>query len=978
MTRISSPSRAVDVSRSVSFRFDGRRMTGCEGDTLASALLANDVRIVGRSFKYHRPRGIFGSGEEEPNALVTIGSGALAQPNVKATTIELREGLEAWSQNRFPSLRFDLLGLINGIASPLLGAGFYYKTFMWPRAFWEKVYEPAIRKAAGLGRASEQPDPATYEKATVHADVLVVGAGPAGLTAATEAGRAGVSVVLCEGDFLPGGGMLASTSEHRSEALAGMLAVLAQMPNVRLLLRTNVFGAYDHGVFGAVERLSGEANGPRERMWRINAGKVVLATGAVERPMLFDGNDLPGVMLAGAIRTYVERFAVAPGKRIVFYVNNEDGWRTAIACMRAGVVVGAIVDPRERLPADSSALHDIACSLTSVYLGARIERAIGGGQLQAVVMRQSDGTRRRLVADCLGVSGGWNPNIALTTHLGARPQWDARTGQFLAETTGSAMVVTGAAAGLSDLDACIAHGTQAAIHALAGGEFGKDQRDAPAPCPLPLPADLHKGKVFVDLQHDVTTRDVGIAWREGFRAAEHLKRYTTLGMATDQGRTSNFLGLAVMAELTGNGIPSIGTTTHRPPAMPVSIGALAGDHRGRHFRPTRKTATHEWAISRSAPMIEAGLWMRAQFYPREQDADWLETTSREAAAVRSGVGICDVSTLGKIDVQGPDAGRFLDFVYANTFSSLAVGRARYGLMLREDGFVFDDGTTARLASEHYVVSTTTANAETVMEHLEFITQVLRPELDVEITSITEQWAQFAISGPECRTLVSRVLDGSVPLDGEALPHMAVTAVRLWDGTKARLFRLSFSGERGFELAVPASYGLAVWQALLEKGVDLGVCPYGTEALATLRIEKGHVAGPELDGNTTAHDLGLGRMVSKRKDFIGRALAARPALTDPARPSLVGLMPVTPGTRLFAGALLLPEGRAPAAGIDEGRVTSAAWSPERGEWIALGLLSHGPARHGERMVAYDPIRNATTSVTICAPGFVDPEGKRVHG
>ncbi|KQX25990.1 MULTISPECIES: sarcosine oxidase subunit alpha family protein [unclassified Sphingomonas] len=975
--RLATGNAAIDRSRPIRFSFDGKAMTGFAGDTLASALLANGVRLVGRSFKYHRPRGIFSAGAEEPNALVELGHGARREPNSKATTVELVDGLEAWSQNRFPSLRLDLLS-VNSLLSPFLKAGFYYKTFMWPAAFWEKLYEPAIRRAAGLGRAAGQPDPDHYDKGNAFCDLLVIGGGPAGMAAALAAADAGQRVLLCESDFLLGASLRGRDGAIDGGDAADWLGTaarrIADHPNITLMLRTTMFAVYDHSVFAAVEQSApGDADAPRQRVWRIVTERSILATGAIERPMLFDGNDLPGVMLAGAVATYATRFGVQAGQRIAFAVDNDAGWESAADAARAGAHIVAIIDRR---PGLSARAEEIAPQLNIViHLGATVRRGHGGRSLKAVTIAGADGKATRLAIDCLAVSGGWNPNIGIATHLGARPRWNEATGQFLADARPEGMILCGAAAGQSSANACVRHGAAAGRSVVDRTSFDETPAPVPASDRPSSVRSLGGGKVFVDLQHDVTEEDVRLAFAEGYRSVEHLKRYTTLGMATDQGRTANFLGLSLMAELTGQSIAATGTTTARPPAVPIAIGALAGTHRGGHFRPLRKTVTHDWALERGAPMIEAGLWRRAQWYPREGETDWLTSVNREVLAVRSAVGICDVSTLGKIDIQGPDAGALLDFVYANLFSTLAVGRVRYGAMLREDGFVFDDGTTARLGDQHFLMSTTTANAEAVMEHLEWCLQVLKPAWRVQIASVTEQWAQFSIAGPNARPLVAALLEPDIAIDDASLPHMSVMPVRLRSGVAGRLFRMSFSGERGFEIAVPARHGLETWRALVELGRPLGVEPYGTEALGVLRIEKGHVAGPELNGQTTAADIGLGRMVSKKKDFIGRLMALREPLADPMRPRLVGLRSSRP---FSAGAHLLPAAGPFTAAHDQGHITSAAYSPTLRQWIGLGLLDNGSNRIGETIAAHDPVRNAHGDVEVCSPVFVDPEGTRVHG
>jgi heterotetrameric sarcosine oxidase alpha subunit len=985
------PGGLVDRSRVLGFTFDGRPMTGFAGDTLASALLASGVRLVGRSFKYHRPRGILAAGPEEPNALVELRTGARREPNTRATTTELFDGLEAQSQNRWPSLRFDL-SAANGWFAPFIKAGFYYKTFMWPAAFWEKLYEPLIRRAAGLGRAAGSEDPDHYEKAFAFCDVLVIGAGPAGLSAALAAGRAGARVILCDEDFSLGGRLLCERRDvdgvegHVWAARA--VAELKSLPEVRLMRRTTVFGAYDHGTYGAVERVADHLpvppeHQPRQRAWRIVAKRTVLATGAIERPMVFPGNDRPGVMLAGAVRTYVNRFGVVPGRRAVVYASGDDGWRTIRDLAEAGAEVAAVVDPR--LAVDRGLLALAAAHGAPVMLGAAVAGTRGFQALAAADVRDASGRVERIACDLLALSNGWNPVLHLACHLGGKPAWDEAIAAFVPGDLPSGMAAAGAAAGRLTLADALADGARLGREAAAACGF----EAPPSPVPAARPessasAPLWKapasgaGTAFVDFQNDVTAADVALAHREGFRPVEHLKRYTTLGMATDQGKTSNLPGLALMAELTGRSLPETGTTVFRPPYTPVALGALAGRHRGRDFRPTRLTPAHAWAEAEGAVFVEAGPWLRAQYFPKPGERDWLATVNREVLTVRGRVGVCDVSTLGKIDIQGLDAAAFLDRVYVNGWGSLAAGRARYGLMLREDGFVLDDGTTSRLGETHYLMTTTTANAAKVMQHLELCRQVLWPDLDVRIASVTEQWAQLAVAGPRSREVLRAVVDPGHDLSDAAFPYLAAGAVTVGGGVPARLFRLSFSGERAYELAVPASYGEAAVRAVMAAGAPFGIAPYGTEALSVLRIEKGHVAGGELNGQTTARDLGLSRMMSTKKDFIGRTMAQRPALLDPERPRLAGFRPVDPTARLRAGAHFVPLGATAKAEHDEGHMTSVAFSPTLGHWIGLGLIRRGPERAGGRVRAVDPVRGGDVEVEIRDPVFVDPQGERLRG
>ncbi|MCJ8143628.1 sarcosine oxidase subunit alpha family protein [Ancylobacter sp. A5.8] len=992
MSRLSSGG-LIDRARPLSFRFDGKGYQGYEGDTLASALLANDVRLVGRSFKYHRPRGIFSAGPEEPNALVELREGARREPNTRATLVELFDGLAASSQNRWPSLALDALS-VNGLLSPFLGAGFYYKTFMWPAHFWEKLYEPVIRRAAGLGRAAPEEDPDHYEKANAFCDVLVIGAGPAGLMAALAAGRAGARVILAEEDFRVGGRLNAEPGEidgaPAGEFVAATLAELCSLDNVRIMTRTTVFGVYDGGAYGAVERVSDHLATPapfqpRQVLWRIQATRAVLCAGATERPIVFGGNDRPGVMLAGAAATYVHRYAALPGKRLAVFANNDAAWRDALAMKAAGANVEAIIDIRPDIAAPLA--REAERQGVRTILGGQVVATHSGllpGATLSGLTVAANGRTERLAADTLAVSGGWSPNVHLTCHHGGKPTWRADIAAFVPGSTPPGLTVAGAAKGSFALADILREGAEEG--ATAAADLGL----ATTILALPPVADERyaitpfwhvagsKGPAFVDQQNDVTAKDIGIAHKEGFRSVEHLKRYTTLGMATDQGRTSNVTGLAIMAELTGAGIGETGTTIFRPPYTPVALGAFAGHHRGQDFRPTRLTPTHDWAASLGAVFIETGPWLRAQYFPRDGETDWLETVNREVKAVRASVGLIDVSTFGKIDLQGPDAGAFLDRVYINTFSTLAIGKARYGVMLREDGMVMDDGTTARLGESHYVMTTTTANAGKVFQHLEFCLQVLWPELDVTLTSVSEQWAQIALAGPRSREVLARIVDAGTDVSNDGLPFMGAIAGAVMGGVPARLFRLSFSGELGFEIAVPARHGEALAKALMAAGETFGITPYGIEALGVLRIEKGHVSGNELTGQTTAADLGLGRMASTKKDHIGRVMAARPGIADPERPSLVGFRPVDRTQRLRAGAHFLTPGKAAEVGNDEGYMTSVAYSPHLGHWIGLGLLKDGPERIGYRVRAYDPVRGNDFEVEVCAPGFIDPKGERLRG
>lgn len=980
MTRLSGG--LIDRSSSFSFTFDGKTYTGHQGDTLASALLANGVRLMGRSFKYHRPRGVVAAGSEEPNAMVELRSGARTEPNTRATVAELYDGLVAKSQNRIGTLAFDALG-VNDHFAPFFAAGFYYKTFMWPRAFWEKLYEPMIRRAAGLGSLSMQADPDSYDKGFLHCDVLVIGAGAAGLAAALASARAGAQVILCDEDFRLGGRLM--TESHRLDGapatdwISSLEAEFETFPNLRIMRRTTVFGVYDHGIYGAVERVSDHAAEPgdkvRQTLWRITAKRAILAAGATERHIPFADNDRPGVMLGAAMRAYANRWAVVPTKSaedpIAIFTNNDDGHRTALDLMSKNVPILGVIDSRENAPRFGD--YDL-------FAGSMVTGTKGRLGLKEIEITNG-GTASWHRCAALGVSGGWNPNVHLASHHRGRPVWDDTLLSFVPGADGPAgLIPAGACAGLGSTAKALADGAKAARTALS--ELGMKAPDIALPDAEDMPvsqADFWhvpgKKRAWVDFQNDVTVKDIVLAHKENMKPVEHLKRWTTLGMATDQGKTSNVSALAVMAELTGKSIPQTGTTIFRPPYTGVSLSVLGGGDTGVNFRPRRLTPTHTWAKSQGAEFVEVGQWMRAQYFPQAGETDWRESVDREAKAVRKDVGLCDVTTLGKVDVQGADAGEFLNRMYSNMMGTVAVGKVRYGLMLREDGFAYDDGTCARLGEDHYVVTTTTANAGLVYRNMEFARQCLWPELDVQLISTTDAWAQIAVAGPKSRLLLERVVD-EFDLSNDAFPFMGCAKLTVCKGLRARLFRISFSGELAYEIAVPARYGNALMARLMELGSDLGVTPYGTEALGVLRIEKGHAAGAELNGQTTAKMLGLGRMVSVKKDSIGAVMSRREGLASDAR-RLVGLLPVGSTERLMAGSHLFAQGAAQTTETDQGWVTSACYSPHVGGYIGLGYLENGDTRMNEEIIAANPVERSEMRLRVVPAHFVDPEGERLR-
>jgi heterotetrameric sarcosine oxidase alpha subunit len=988
----------IDRLAPLPFRFDGKPYIGHRGDTLASALLANGVRLVGRSFKYHRPRGIYSAGPEEPNALVELRAGGRHEPNTRATTTELFAGLDARSQNRWPNLMLDVMQG-NALLSPLFVAGFYYKTFMGMPGW--RFYEHFIRKAAGMGTGTTLADPDEYDKMNAHCDVLVVGGGPAGISAALSAGRSGARVILLEeSDAL--GGRLRSDREllNGTTAMDWVRAAAAELDAlsaVTVMTRTTGFGYYDGNVVAGVERVSDHLATPpefavRQRLWHFRARRVVLAAGATERPLVFADNDRPGVMLASAARSYVNRFAVQPGERAVVFANNDDCYATALDLAAAGIAVHAVVDSR---PGGNESLKQrveaagIECLTGSAVVATHGYLGLHSVDIASISAdgRTVTGNAFNLSCDLLAVSGGWSPNVHLHSHSGARPVYDSEIAAFVPGISRQSERSAGASSGSLDLATCLGQGAEAGAEAANLLGFDAQAIETPATQDTPSKplAALWRvpgpGKKYVDLQDDVTASDVELAHREGYISVEHLKRYTTLGMGTDQGKTSNMNGHAIMAEERGESIEAVGTTMFRPPYNPVSFGALGGRDIGMHFSPTRRTAMHDWHAENGATFVQAGQWLRAQYYLRDGEtdvkADFDRAIAREVTDTRGGVGMVDVSTLGKIDIQGPDSAEFLNRLYINGWKTLPVGRARYGIMLREDGLVFDDGTTSRVGENRYFMTTTTTNAGAVMSHMEEYLRIHWPELDVKVVSATEQWAAMALAGPRSREVLAAAVEG-LDVSDEALPFMGVRETTI-AGVFARVFRISFSGELAYEINVAADHGRAVWERIMEVGAAHGIIPYGTEAMGIMRIEKGHVAGGELDGRTTADDLGLGRMASSKKEYIGRRMMEREGMVDPARPKFVGLVPVDGTSRARAGSVLVADNTMQPPVPKLGHVSSSAYlSPTLGHPISLGLVEGGLSREGETVWAMFPLRDEAVEVRIVNPIFFDKDGERLHG
>ena len=991
----------IERERPLNFRFNDRPYQGYAGDTLASALLANGVHLVGRSFKYHRPRGILAAGAEEPNAVVQVGEDPRTDPNIRATQLELIEGLIARAQNCWPTLEFDV-GTVNNAFSRFLPAGFYYKTFMWPASFWMR-YEEAIRHAAGMGKSPSERDPDRYDKTHAFCDVLVIGAGPAGLAAALAAGRSGARVFLVEQDQRLGGALagLAAESVNGKPALEWVTdaeAELAGLEEVRVLTRTVAYGYFDHNYFALLERVTDHLESPpealpRHRLWKLRAKQVVLASGAIERPLVFADNDRPGIMLAGACQTYVNRYGVRPGRRAVVFTNNDSGYGAALDMRAAGVEIAAVVDLRE---APDGALTDRAeAAGINVLSSHAVIGTTGGKRVTGVKVAPLDSSASRIYGsgesldcDLVAMSGGWSPTVHMLSQARGKLAWSDELGCFLPAEQPRGMACAGAANGRFGLAGCLVEGYAAGEKAAAGAGVRKrsrkkkpasenDEGFLPARWIWRVPSDKplgQGGKLFHDFQNDVTAADLMLALREGYRSIEHVKRYTTTGMGTDQGKTGNVNAIGIVAQELGQTIPEVGVTTFRAPYTPVTFGAIAGRDLDDLLDPVRKTPMHGWHAANGAVFEDVGQWKRPFCYPRASETKQ-QAVNREVRACRESIGILDASTLGKIDIQGPDSAAFLNRVYTNAWSKLEVGKCRYGLMLGEDGMVMDDGVTSRLGEQHFLMTTTTGNAGPVLAHLEEWLQTEWPEMKVFLTSVTEHYATAAISGPNARRLMAE-LTTDIELSPEAFGHMTWRAGQV-AGLPARVFRVSFTGEAGYEINVPARYGLALWQALMMAGRKYDITPFGTEAMHVLRAEKGYIiVGQETDGSVTPIDLGMDWIVSKKKDFIGKRSLARSDMRKSDRKQLVGLLTENPNERLPEGAQLVERVLSQPPMPMIGHVTSSYYSPNLERSIALALVKGGRARKDE--VVYAPLEDGRT--IACRIGdslFYDLEGERLR-
>ncbi|MFC6637528.1 sarcosine oxidase subunit alpha family protein [Sulfitobacter sp. JBTF-M27] len=1000
-TRLATKGRLIDTRKPLSFSFNGKKMRGYAGDTLASALLANDQMLVGRSFKYHRPRGVVASGAEEPNGLVNLGKEGQFEPNQRVTTTELFDGLEAESQNHWPSLEFDI-GAINKHLSRFLPAGFYYKMFMYPRAAWKHVYEPFIRQSAGLGKAPKSRDEDTYEHFYAFCDVLVVGGGVAGLQAALTAGKSGARVILLEqtdhwggrapvdGGTIDGGPVDKFVDET--------LAALKSMDNVQLRNRTMGAGVYDHGYALGYERLTDhapKAGGPRHRLWRIRAAQIITATGAIERPLSFAGNDIPGVMLASAVRDYVVNYGVSVGDRTVVVTNNDNAYLTAISLKHAGLDVPVILDARV-LPDDRGLVAQAKALGIRVLMGHGIASVKGGKRVTGVQICSQAGegaVLEEVACDAVAMSGGWSPVVHLWSHCGGKLRWDTSHACFLPDVDnppkgadGMGFVTpAGAASGMFALDDVLhdAHSAAEGVITSLGMRLAKnvsspiaDRREESPLAPVWLmphgaSAKLRE-KTWLDYQNDVKVSDVRLAAQEGFVSVEHAKRYTTLGMATDQGKLSNINGLATLAGALDADIPTVGTTTFRPPYHPISLASIAGEAKDHVFQPIRRTPIHDWHEANGAIFEPVGQWRRPYAFKRGLESTH-DAVMREVKNTREKLGLLDASTLGKIIVKGPDAGKFLDMMYTNVMSTLKVGKCRYGLMCSENGFLIDDGVVARIDEDTWLCHTTTGGAERIHAHMEEWLQTEWWDWNVYVANVTEQYAQVAVVGPNARTALERL--GGMDVSKEALGFMDWADGEL-GGFKVRVYRISFSGELSYEVAVDASHGQAFWDALLAVGADLGVMPYGTECLHIMRAEKGFIMiGDETDGTVIPQDLGLNWAISKKKDdYLGKRAQERSHMTDPNRWKLVGLETVD-GSTLPDGAYAVGEGTNENGQKNMiGRVTSTYHSPTLGKGIAMGLVLHGPDRMGE-VLSFPGTDGKTYEAKIVDPVFCDKEGEK---
>ena len=985
----------INRDKKISFTFNGKKYFGYEGDTLASALLANGIHLVGRSFKYHRPRGFFGAGVDEPNAKVQLYKGAKTEPNANATEVELVEGLIVKSQNCWPSVSFDF-GAINNLFQKFFPAGFYYKTFMWPKSFWYKVYEPIIRKAAGLGVAPLKPDPDRYEHKYEYCDVLIAGSGPSGLASALAAAKNGARVILAEDKSRFGGSLLVDEvtigNKKGKEWADEAISQLKSMPNVIVKNRSQVFGYYDHNMMVMFERTRDHIENPnkftpRQKLWYIRAKEIIISAGSIERPLIFGNNDRPGILLSSAAKEYLKVYGVLVGRKPIIFTNNDSAYDTAIEFKKNGINP-LVVDTRTN--SDSSVISEAKNLNIDIKFFHGIANTKGHLKVNSATIGKFNSDKssyenlEEVSCDCICVSGNWTPTVHLSSQSGNKLKFNETIDAFIPSQSRQKESTIGSANGSFTLKQALEDGFNKGFE-LSNKITNKNSKST-APTSnersygehdkfwcMPLPKNKHY-KRFVDFQNDVAVSDIELAVREGFRSIEHVKRYTTLGMATDQGKTSNLNGLQLVSNIEGKIVPEVGHTTFRPPYTAVTIGTIVGREVGKHYRPTRKSPMHEWHEKNNAVFVDAGLWLRPRYY-KQGNESLEEAAKREANNVRKNVGVCDVTSLGKIDIKGPDTAEFLNRIYTNAWMKLPVGKARYGVMLREDGIVFDDGTTTRISENHFHMTTTTAQAVNVLAHLEYYLQVVWPELNVNVLSTTEQWAGAALAGPNSRELLSKLFPETNILN-EALPFMGYKESDLF-GVPARIFRISFSGELAYEINVESSYGTFMWEKIIEFGQEMNIEPYGTEALSTLRIEMGHVAGSELDGRTIPYDVSLEGMLSKKKDFIGKRSLTREAFLNPKREKVVGVIPLDKKTTIPEGSHLVKDGNASSPNPKLGHVSASCWSVEYNNPFSLAIIQDGKNRIGEKLYAVSPLNNKNIAVEIVSSHYVDPKGERAR-
>ena len=985
----------IQRNKKISFIFNGKTYFGYKGDTIASALLANGVHLIGRSFKYHRPRGIIAAGVEDANGKVQLYKNDITEPNVNVTEVELVKGLRIESQNCWPSVSFDVWA-INNFLNRFFPAGFYYKTFMWPKSFWYKVYEPIIRKAAGMGTASLKPDPDRYEHQYEHCDILVVGSGPSGISSALAAAKNGARVIIAEDKPRFGGSLLIDNvtigNKNGDEWVEEAIAELKSLPNVILKKRSQVFGYYDHNMLVMFERCKDHldnpvAFSPRQRLWYIRAKQVIISTGSIERPLVFANNDRPGIMLASSAKEYLKIYGVLAGKKPIIFTNNDTAYETAIEYKNQGITP-IIIDTRN--DSDAGIVNEAKKLGIQIKFSHGIANTSGYKKVKSVTVGElnnnKDGYKNleEIACDSVFVSGNWTPTVHLASQSGNKLKYDANSDTFLPDKSRQKETVIGSANGSMTLQKSLKEGFEEGFN--LSNEITKNGIATLIPISdekqygqhdkfwcMPLPNKKHY-KRFVDFQNDVAVSDIQLAVQEGFRSIEHVKRYTTLGMATDQGKTSNLNGLQLVSELEKKIVPEVGHTTFRPPYTSVTIGTIIGREVGKNYKATRKSPMHQWHEQHGAVFVDAGLWLRPRYY-KENKETLHQASKREALNVRKNVGVCDVTSLGKIDIKGKDSAEFLNRIYTNAFLKLPIGKARYGVMLREDGVVFDDGTTTKISENNFHMTTTTAQAANVLVHLEYYLQVVWPELDVSVVSTTEQWASAAVAGPKSRMLLSRIFP-SEDLSNEALPFMGYKEVQFKD-TTARIFRISFSGELAYEINIMSDFGNLMWDEIIDLGKEFNIQPYGTEALSILRIEMGHVAGSEIDGRTIAYDLSLENMLSQKKDFVGKRSLSRKAFNEPDRERIVGIVPIDKKTSIPEGSYLIKNENSLLPVPKLGYISASCWSVEFDNPFSLAIIKDGKNKIGEKIFAVSPLKNVSIPVEVVSQHYVDPEGQRVR-